>query len=116
MRGPMTVRGAHLQQAGLETGPPENEAGGVLTIDLEAVVANWRELAQRSEPAQCAAVVKADGYGLGLEPIARALANAGCRTFFVAQLAEGRALRTALRNADIYVLNGLAPGTAEAHA
>jgi alanine racemase len=112
----MTVRGAHVQQAGLETGPPENEAAGVLTIDLEAVVANWRELAQRSEPAQCAAVVKADAYGLGLEPIARALANAGCRTFFVAQLAEGRALRAAVGHADIYVLNGLAPGTAEACA
>src|SRR5262249_1007435 len=70
----------------------------------------------RSAPAECGAVVKADAYGLGLEPIAGALAKAGCMTFFVAHLAEGRALRAALNEAVIYVLNGLAPGTYAAYA
>src|SRR6266446_4366035 len=65
------------------------EAGGILTIDLDAIVANWRELKRRAAPAECAAVVKADGYGCGLEPVAAALAKAGCNSFFVAHLGEG---------------------------
>src|SRR5690349_19852819 len=71
------------------------EASGILTIDLAALVANWRELARRAAPAQCAAVVKADGYGCGLEPVTAALAEAGCETFFVATLAEARQARAA---------------------
>jgi alanine racemase len=96
--------------------PGESEANGILTIDLAALVANWRELARRAAPAQCAAVVKADGYGCGLEPITAALARAGCETFFVAHLAEGRRARAAAPPATIYVLNGLLPGTASAYA
>src|SRR3974377_2371882 len=111
MREPMPVR-RNVHEAALESGPPKSEANGILTIDAKAVVDNWRELAQRSAPAECAAVVKADAYGLGLEPIANALAKAGCRTFFVAHLAEGRALRAMLSDAVIYVLNGVAPATA----
>lgn len=83
----------------------------VLTIDLDAIRANWRQLAERTAPAQCAAVVKADAYGLGAARVAPALARAGCRQFFVAQLGEGVALRQALRekaaNATIFVLNGM---------
>jgi alanine racemase len=60
-------------------------------------------------------VVKADGYGCGLEPVAAALARAGCDTFFVAHLAEGRRLRAAAPKATIYVLNGMLPGTASAY-
>ena len=71
-------------------------AGAVLEIDLGAVAANWRFLAARAAPAACAAVVKANGYGLGAEPVARALAAAGCGLFFVATLDEGIALRQAL--------------------
>jgi alanine racemase len=72
-------------------------AGGVLSIDLDAVAANWRALDRLSGPGtQTAAVVKADAYGLGLAPVARALASAGARRFFVAQAAEGAALRTVL--------------------
>src|SRR5947209_6353117 len=56
-------------------GPPEREAGGILTIDLAAIVANWRALGQRAAPAKCAAVVKADGYGCGLDQVAGALAS-----------------------------------------
>ncbi len=98
------------------SGPPEAEAGGILTIDVAALVANWRALAQRVAPAKCAAVVKADGYGGGVEPVAHALAQAGCETFFVASLAEARRARGAANDAAIYVLNGLLPGTASAYA
>src|SRR3954454_360266 len=97
-------------------GPPASEAGGILTIDLAAIVANWRALGARAAPAQCAAVVKADGYGCGLEQVAGALAKAGCKTFFVANLAEARRARAAAPDAIIYVLNGLLPGTAPAYA
>src|SRR5690349_14459130 len=76
-------------------GPPAPEAGGILTVDLTAIEANWRALARRATPAECAAVVKADGYGCGLEPVASALARAGCKTFFVADLAEARRARAA---------------------
>src|SRR5262245_60720859 len=59
---------------------PADEVGATLTIDRAAVVQNWRTLASRAAPADCAAVVKADAYGCGLEPIASALAAAGCNT------------------------------------
>jgi len=97
-------------------GPAEAEAGGILTIDLGAIAANWRALRARAAPAQCAAVVKADGYGCGIEQVVRVLAKAGCETFFVANLAEARRARTAASGAAIYVLNGLLPGTAPAYA
>jgi alanine racemase len=93
-------------------GPAIEQAGGVLTVYLRVIVANWRELKRRSAPAACAAVVKADAYGLGLKPVALALAEAGCDTFFVALLEEARRLRAALPTATIYVLDGLNPDTA----
>src|SRR5579872_4443972 len=84
-----------------------------IEIDLDAIVGNWRGLNARVGPgAFCAGVVKADAYGLGLRPVATALAAAGCRLFFVAQLDEGIALRAALPEHDIAVLNGMLPGTA----
>src|SRR5260370_41879211 len=61
-------------------------ATGILTVDLDALVANWRRLEKTAVPAECAGVVKADAYGCGIEPVARALASAGCKTFFVAPL------------------------------
>jgi alanine racemase len=91
-------------------------AGGLLTIDLAAIEANWRLLASRTLPIECAAVVKGDAYGCGLEPVAARLAKAGCKTFFVADIAEGRRLRALARDAVIYVLNGLMPNTAPAFA
>ena len=99
-----------------ETSPLEAEAGGVLTIDLGALAANWRSLQDRAAPAECAAVVKADGYGLGLAPVVRALTCAGCRTFFVADLSEAVTAREACGDAAIYILNGLLPGTATTYA
>ena len=71
-------------------------AGAVLSIDLGAIIANWRLLQARAAPAECAAVVKADAYGLGAAEVAPALAAAGCRVFFVATLDEGLALRRCL--------------------
>lgn len=83
----------------------------VLTIDLGAIAANYRAMRERVAPrADCAAVVKADAYGLGAVRVAPALARAGCRIFFVAQLGEAVALRSAVADADIYVLNGLLHG------
>jgi len=80
-----------------------------LTIDLNAIVANWRALdALSTTDVQPAAVVKADGYGLGAKRVAAALAKAGARSFFVALTEEGVAVRKAVGNdADIYVFSGL---------
>jgi alanine racemase len=93
-----------------------SEAGPVslLTVDLAALVANWRALAARAAPAAVAGIVKADGYGLGAGPVARALYKAGCRIFFVARLGEGIELRDFVgEDARICVLDGLLPGEAE---
>ena len=100
----------------LTAGPPEAEAGGVLTIDLGALAENWRTLTHQTLPAECAAVVKADGYGCGIEPVVKALNRAGCKTFFVADLDEARRVRDVAPEAAIYVLNGLMPGTGAAFA
>lgn len=81
-----------------------------LTIDLAALRANWRKLADTVAPAECAAVVKADGYGCGLEKVVAALLAEGCRTFFVARLSEGVRARAVAPGAAVYVLDGLAPG------
>jgi len=99
-----------------ESGPLASEAGGLLTINLSAIEANWTALGRRAMPAECAAVIKADGYGCGIEPVARTLAAAGCKTFFVADLTEARRVRSIASEAAIYVLNGLPPGTASAFA
>ena len=92
--------------------PPSARA--VLTVDLAALRANWARLNQASGRAECAGVIKADAYGLGLAPIAKALTSEGCRTFFVATIDEGRAAREVQPGATIYVLDGLLPG-AEPH-
>jgi alanine racemase len=86
-------------------------AGAVLTIDLNAIVANWRLLKGMLAGAECAAVVKADAYGLGAGRVASALARAGCKTFFVAHIGEGIALRRVLSESAIHVLNGPVPGS-----
>ena len=84
-------------------------AGARLTIDLDALAANYALLRKRAAGAETAAVVKADGYGLGAWPVARRLWMEGARTFFVARLAEGISLRAELegRAADILVFDGL---------
>src|ERR1700723_1636410 len=68
----------------------EPETGGTLVIDLAAIAANWRAPAHQALTVECATVVKANAYGLGLEPVTATLAKAGCKTFFVADLMEAR--------------------------
>lgn len=113
----MTVHEPDLRPADTAPSAPDpTEAGGVLTIDLAAIEANWAVLAGTTLPVECAAVVKGDAYGCGLEPVTRVLARAGCRTFFVADVTEGRRARAVAPDATIYVLNGLIPGSAPAFA
>jgi len=100
----------------MTSGPPQAEAAGILTIDLSAIAANYRALAHRVLPAECSAVVKADGYGCGLAQVTHALATAGCKTFFVAHLEEARGVRACAPGAAIYVLNGFPTGTGAAFA
>ena len=90
-------------------------ASGMLTIDLDAIAANWRALdAASAAEVETGAVVKADGYGLGLAPVARTLARTGARRFFVAIAEEGAALRNILgRSVEIYVFSGHMPGDAD---
>ena len=79
-----------------------------LTVDLGAIVRNWRALDALSSPdCETAAVVKADAYGCGVTPVGQALVQAGVRTFFVAVPGEGALLREAVgAEAAIYVLGG----------
>jgi alanine racemase len=85
-----------------------HESQSVLTIDLGRIVANYQNLRARLAGAQCAAVVKADAYGLGAVHVAPALASAGCREFFVATIAEGVEVRPRLpATACVYVLSGV---------
>ncbi len=88
---------------------PVPETGSTLKIDLCAIEANWRMLSRQAPASECAAVVKANAYGLGIGPVAARLTEAGCKTFFVADLAEARRLRSCAREAVIYVLNGFSP-------
>ncbi|MFG1211289.1 alanine racemase [Xanthobacter flavus] len=106
---------ATTEAAAEQAAREEREAGAVLTIDLSAVADNWRTLAALSAPAECAAVVKANAYGLGIDRVAPALWKAGARTFFVAHFKEALKLRGLLPEAVIYVLNGLLPETAADH-
>jgi alanine racemase len=85
-------------------------APAVLTVDLGAIVANWRAL-HRLDGVAVAGVVKADGYGLGAGPVASALYEAGCRQFFVAWLQEALAIRALVPEAGVAVLGGVIAGT-----
>ncbi len=82
-----------------------------LTVDLDALAANYRAISVAAGGVEVTPVVKADAYGLGATAVARRLHTEGARTFFVARLSEGEALRAALgpaRPGAIYVLDGLA--------
>ena len=86
----------------------------LITIDLDALTANYRNFLASLAPAHCAAVVKADAYGLGITRIASTLHRAGCRQFFTATHREGLALRALLPDAEVYVFEGVTAETAEA--
>jgi alanine racemase len=102
----------NFEQTDMLRQPSLAAAGAVLTIDLSALRENYRRLnARLTDGARAAGVVKADGYGLGAVAVAQALQAEGCDRFFVAHVAEGVCLRTALGDAPaIFVLNGLPPG------
>lgn len=91
---------------------PQEAAGGLLHIDLSALASNWRRLRDNAGGAEASAVVKADAYGTGIEQAVPALAQAGCRTFFVAHVSEAIRVRKVAPDAMIYVLNGLFPSAA----
>ena len=86
----------------------------IITIDLDALSANYRYCREHVAPADCAAVVKADGYGLGIRHVARALRHAGCRRFFTATHREAIGLRSLLPDAVIYVLEGVQESSVDA--
>jgi len=84
-----------------------------LRIDLNALARNYALLRARAAPGECAAVVKANAYGLGVAPVARRLLREGCRRFFVATAAEAAELRAVVPDASIYVLEGAVRGMAD---
>src|SRR4029079_10632483 len=113
---------SHPKTIGTVLSPEANQAAalasatGVLNVDLDALVATWRKLVTIAVPAECAAVIKADAYGCGADPVARALAGAGCKTLFVATLDEARIARGALPSAAIYVLDGFLQNCGDIYA
>jgi alanine racemase len=91
-----------------------DSSSGILRIDLDALARNFHRLRSEAAPAECAAVVKADAYGLGIGPVARRLLREGCTRFFVATLAEARELRALAAHAEIAVFEGAVEGAVEA--
>lgn len=85
-----------------------------LTIDLDALTANWRALNTLSaEKTETAAVVKADAYGLGVAGTCPALYQSGVRSFFTALTQEAVDVRQAIgQQADIYSFSGYSSVTA----
>lgn len=98
-----------------------HDHAAILTIDSAALAQNYRLLAARAaqgsdRPGECAAVVKADAYGVGVENVVSTLVKAGCRTFFVGHFSEGAKLRQLAPDTRIFVLNGYADGNLAAYA
>jgi alanine racemase len=81
-----------------------------ITVDLGALAHNHAVLREAAAGAEVAPVVKADGYGLGAAQVARRLWDEGARSFYVARLSEGEALRAVLPDAAIYVFDGYLDG------
>ena len=89
-----------------------NSSTGILTIDLGAIQSNWQYIVSSlANGAECAAVVKANAYGVGAMEVAQALSDAGCKTFYLATLEEASELRNLLStNTALYVLGGVKVG------
>jgi len=113
--GNLVINHKGLAACIMTDGPAEAEACGVLKISLTALASNWDKLAKHTE-VECAAVVKGNAYGCGIDPIAGALAKTGCRTFFVSNIPEARRVRAVAPHSTMYVLNGLHAGTWPAFA
>ncbi len=84
----------------------ETLSSAIVTIDLAALQSNWKALAAASG-VEAGAAIKGEAYGLGMAAVAKALWQAGCRSFFVARPSEGEQLRSILPKAFIFVLDGL---------
>jgi alanine racemase len=82
------------------------DAPAVLTVDLNALAANYATVQREAPRSRVAAVLKANAYGLGVGPVARRLAREGCGEYFVSSLFEGQELRAVLPDARVYVLEG----------
>lgn len=96
----------------LDTVPPQ--APCVLHVDLKAIQENYLALSGFIQAgALCAAVLKADAYGLGQDAIGQALYNVGCRDFFFAYVDEAIQARKAFPSKDhnLYIFNGVLPNT-----
>jgi alanine racemase len=78
-----------------------------LTVDTEALAANWRALDALSGAGRAGAAVKADAYGLGVHTCVPALRDAGCRTFFVAHWGEVAGVIQHVAGDRIAVLHGV---------
>lgn len=78
-----------------------------LTLDGDALAANWRWLRAQGGAAACGAAIKADGYGLGAREAMARLARAGCRDFFVSSWAEVAALGALPDGCSLSVLHGV---------
>ena len=92
----------------------EPTRSATLVVDLDALASNYARLRAAGTPAECAAVVKANAYGLGVGPVARRLLREGCARFFVATAAEADELRALAPDAAIYVLEGARAGQVDA--
>lgn len=101
---------AARHQALLDRLPPETPAA--LVIEPDAIKRSYQRFAAQAPASETGAVVKADGYGLGVETVVAALLAAGCRTFFVATVPEALRVRLASSGETIYTLDGLPAGTA----
>ena len=93
----------------------EIDCSAFLEIDLCALADNYNSISEYVKPSLCAATIKANAYGLGLEAVSKTIYDAGCRSFFVSDLDEGIRLRENLTSPDItiYILNGLMPHSIE---
>jgi alanine racemase len=113
--GRLVVNNKGLTACVAREGPPEDEAGAALTINLTAIGFNWERLA-KSTDVECAAALECNAYGCGVDRVADALAKSGCRTFFVTNIAEARRVRPAAPDSIIYVMHGLPAGAAPVFA
>lgn len=106
--GKLVVNNRAIAQFVRVEGPPEAEAGGVLRINLNAIACNWEALAKRVA-GECAAVVKADAYGCGIDPVTATLAEAGCKTFLSPILQKPNAFARVLRSQPFMFSMGCTP-------
>jgi hypothetical protein len=107
--GSLVVNNKGLAECVVVDGPPEATAGGVLKINLNALAFNWEALAKRTD-AECAAVVKADAYGCGIDPITATLATSGCKTFLCPTWRKPDVFAQRRRRRRFMFLMGCTPG------